>query len=63
MNQDYVWEELITTLTPNQRDISRIQVIHQNVGNDPAIKKTVQRGSIDMSDVQSGIMWVYRPTQ
>lgn len=109
LDQDYVWGQLIATLTPSQRDISRIQVgdiiqfrdvstyrritrpdgswkatrshyghhtsivagvsgteillIHQNVGNDPVAKKKVQRGSIDMNDVQSGIMWVYRPTQ
>ncbi len=109
LDQDYVWGTLITTLTPSQRDISRLQVgdiiqfrgvstykkitrpdgswkasrghyghhtsivagvsgteillIHQNAGNNPDIKKTVQRGSIDVNDVQSGIMWVYRPIQ
>ncbi len=104
---DYVWGQLIATITPNQinyqslkvgdiiqfRDAStyekttypngswkarrvqythhtsiiaevdgtRLVLIHQNFGNDPATKKRVQKSSLDLATLQSGTLWVYRP--
>lgn len=42
---------------------STIKLLHQNVGNNPQTKKTVQQGLINLDSLQSGIMWVYRPTR
>lgn len=42
---------------------STIKLLHQNVGNNPQTKKTVQQGSINLDSLKSGIMWVYRPTR
>jgi hypothetical protein len=43
---------------------STINLIQQNAGDSSApvsVRETVQLGSIDMGDIQSGTMWVYRP--
>ncbi len=40
---------------------SQIKLLHQNVGNNPQTKKTVQQGLLDLDSMQSGTMWVYRP--
>lgn len=42
---------------------TRLVLIHQNFGNDPATKKTVQKSPLDLATLQSGILWVYRPIQ
>jgi hypothetical protein len=43
-----------------------INVIQQNVGDSTtpdSVKRTVQLGSFNLGDLQSGTMWVYRPIQ
>lgn len=45
---------------------SQIYVLHQNVGNQgngPDARKIVQNGVIDLNDLTSGTMWVYRPVE
>lgn len=42
-------------------DGSRLVLIHQNFGNDPATKKTVQKSPLDLATLKSGTLWVYRP--
>ncbi|MGA9380886.1 MAG: hypothetical protein WBV73_19145, partial [Phormidium sp.] len=43
---------------------SEIYLLHQNVGENgktPEAKKIVQTGTINLNDITSGTMWVYRP--
>ncbi len=43
---------------------SEIYLLHQNVGENgktPEAKKIVQAGTINLNDITSGSMWVYRP--
>jgi hypothetical protein len=43
---------------------STIHVLEQNVGtaNTPdSVRYTVQHGTYDLSDLQSGTMWIYQP--
>jgi hypothetical protein len=42
---------------------NRLVLIHQNFGNDPAIKKTVQKSNFNLDSLRSGKLWIYRPTQ
>ena len=41
---------------------NKIKLLQQNVGNNPKTQKIVQWGLIDLDSLQSGTMWVYRPT-
>jgi hypothetical protein len=43
---------------------STIHVLEQNVGptnTSDSVRYTVQRGTYDLSDPQSGMMWIYQP--
>jgi hypothetical protein len=42
---------------------NQLVLIHQNFGNDPAIKKTVQKSDLNLDSLRSGTLWIYRPTQ
>ena len=42
---------------------NQLVLIHQNFGNDPVTKKTVQKSTLDLNSLQSGTLWIYRPTQ
>jgi len=42
---------------------NQLVLIHQNFGNDPAIKKTVQKSDFNLDSLRSGTLWIYRPTQ
>ena len=42
---------------------NQLVLIHQNFGNDPAIKKTVQKSDLNLDSLRSGKLWIYRPTQ
>ncbi len=42
---------------------NHLVLIHQNFGNDPAIKKTVQKSDFHLDSLRSGKLWIYRPTQ
>ena len=42
---------------------NHLVLIHQNFGNDPAIKKTVQKSDLNLGSLRSGKLWIYRPTQ
>ncbi len=42
---------------------NQLVLIHQNFGNDPVIKKTVQKSDFNLDSLRSGTLWIYRPTQ
>jgi hypothetical protein len=42
---------------------NQLVLIHQNFGNDPVIKKTVQKNELNLGSLRSGTLWIYRPTQ
>jgi len=42
---------------------NHLVLIHQNFGNDPVIKKTVQKSELNLGSLRSGTLWIYRPTQ
>ena len=42
---------------------NHLVLIHQNFGNDPAVKKTVQKSDLNLDSLRSGTLWIYRPTQ
>ena len=42
---------------------NHLVLIHQNFGNDPVIKKTVQKSELNLASLRSGTLWIYRPTQ